>query len=333
MSSIFDRFELASIKRMYDNAKAVHKYSHKPTLFILLDMSKCILKDHVGYMEYNLFHFVNKPQEKRDTYITFEYSQHLFKTLNDSEKIDIFNDKLAFNKVFKEYLKRDFIDPKQEGVEAFKKFCENKKVIFVKPADSCSGKGIYKNIYLDENSNIEDIYNYLVEHSLFAEDTIIQNEQMNKLSKHSINTIRVTTLLDSKNEAHVMYTLLRMGTGDMYIDNVASGGIYTVLSKDGKIINPAWSDKTISTYTVHPTTNTPLIGFEIPYFNEALELCKNAAKVENKVRYVGWDIAISDKGPLIVEGNPLPGYDMAQNYFASGTDIGLKPEFEKVLSI
>ena len=119
----------------------------------------------------------------------------------------------------------------------------------------------------------------------------------------------------------------------MPVDNVGSGGIYTVLSEDGEIINPCWSDKTISTYTKHPSSGMDLIGFRVPYFKEALDLCRNAAKVEKHVRYIGWDIAISEKGPLIVEGNPLPGYDMPQNYFVTGKDTGLKPEFERVLNL
>ena len=74
-----------------------------------------------------------------------------------------------------------------------------------------------------------------------------------------------------------------------------------------------------------------MAAFEIPFFEETLQLCKKAALVEKHVRYVGWDIAIGDNGPIIVEGNPLPGYDMPQNYFASGKDTGLLPEFEKIL--
>ena len=70
-----------------------------------------------------------------------------------------------------------------------------------------------------------------------------------------------------------------------------------------------------------------------PYFEKALQLCKKAAKVEKHVRYVGWDIAITDKGPVIVEGNPLPGYDMPQNFFVTSKDTGLKPDFEKILSL
>lgn len=330
MSSIFDRFELASIARMFNNANQVHRYSKKNTLLILLDMAKCIVFDKVGYMEYNLFHFVDKPKKIRDTYVTFEYSQNLFKTLNDKEYIGLFNDKLEFNKIFKDVMNREFIDIANSTYEDFEKFITNKKAIFVKPNDSCSGKGLYKKIDLDNNTNIQDLYHYLKDNRVYAEDLIYQHPLMASLHQESINTIRITTLY-ANNEANIMYALLRIGTDHKMVDNVGSGGIYTVLSKDGEIICPCWSDKTLMTYDVHPTTSTPLLGFKIPYFKEAIDLCKKASKIMPQIRYVGWDVAITENGPVIVEGNPLPGYDMAQNYFASGKDVGLKPRFEEIL--
>ncbi|MBR4462703.1 MAG: hypothetical protein IKS51_09005 [Erysipelotrichaceae bacterium] len=332
MSSIFDRFELSSFQRLFHNAKAVHDYSGKPTLFILADMAKCILHDHIGYMEYNLFHFAGKPQKLRDTYVTFDYSQHLFKTLNDSGYLSLFNDKLAFNKIFKDYLGRGFLDVSEASPEEFVAFCKGKDRIFAKPNDSCSGKGIYRNFDIDEKTDLEELFGYLKDNHLFVEDSILQHEAMSSLHPSSINTVRITTVLDGNDEAHVMYALQRIGIGDMSVDNVGSGGIYTVLSEEGTIKNPCWSDKTITTYTKHPTTGMELIGFQVPCFKEALELCKKAAKVEKHIRYVGWDIAISDQGPIIVEGNPLPGYDMPQNYFVTNRDYGLKPAFEEILN-
>ena len=154
---------------------------------------------------------------------------------------------------------------------------------------------------------------------------------LNKLHPSSINTVRVCTLVKD-NKAHVMYALQRIGINGMKVDNVGAGGIYNVLSDKGEIINPCWSDKTISTYTVHPSTKMNLIGFKVPHFKEALKLCKKAALVVKNVRYVGWDIAITEDGPIIVEGNPLPGYDMPQNYFVTNKDTGLKPDFEEILN-
>ena len=330
LKTVLDRFELASFKRMYENAKMVKKHTGGSLIYILYDMSKCIVKDNIGYMEYNLFNFKGKPKDIRDTYITFDKSQKLFKMLNDPEYNVIFDNKLLFNERFKEFIGRDFIDAAHCSDEEFAKFCKGKEEIFCKPKDSCSGKGIYKSIKLDDNTDINELHKFMIDNDLFCEDTIKQHKQMSNLNPSSINTIRITTVLvDGK--SYPMYALLRIGTSNANIDNIASGGIYTVLDDNGRILYGCWSDKTLILYKKHPLTNVDLIGFEVPMFKQAIELCNRAALVEPHIRYVGWDIAITPDGPIIVEGNQLPGYDMAQNYYATRIDHGLLPKFEEVL--
>lgn len=330
LKTILDRFELDSIRRMINNAKMVANYSNHSFLYVLFDMSKCILKENVGYMEYNFFHYIDKPKDKRDTYVTFDKSKKIYNMLNDDKYIDIFDNKLLFNAKFSDYLGREFIDAAHCSLKDFENYCRGKKQIFCKPKNSCSGKGIYKSIELNDTVNIKELHQFMIDNELFCEDVIEQHPEMNQLSNTSINTVRITTVCKD-GKAHFMYALLRMGIGDMKVDNIASGGIYTVLSNDGEIINPCWSDKTIKTYEVHPTNGFKLIGFKVPMFKEAVEVCKKAALVEQHVGYVGWDVAITPNGPVLVEGNQLPGYDMPQNFFATGKEIGLLPEFEKIL--
>lgn len=329
VNSILSRFELASIKRLLNNANAVARYSNHNVIYVLFDMCKSILKDNVGYMEYNLFHFIDKPQELRKTYVDFNHSQVLFKMLNDREYFDVFNNKLMFNNRFKDFIGRSFIDAENCTNEEFEEYCKGKESIFCKPKDSCSGQGIYKQIDL-KDKDINELHKFMIDNHLFCEDLIIQHPEMAKLNASSINTIRITTVLKG-GIVYPMYSILRMGINSNKVDNVGAGGIYTVLSNNGEIVNPCWSDKTISTYTIHPTNGFNLIGFTVPYYNQAVELVKKAALVEPHMSYVGWDIAISENGPIIVEGNQLPGYDMCQNYFVTNKDTGLLPEFEKIL--
>ena len=61
-----------------------------------------------------------------------------------------------------------------------------------------------------------------------------------------------------------------------------------------------------------------------------MALCRTASKrVEAHLKYIGWDVAITPDGPVLVEGNNLPGYDMCQN--AGHVDEGMLPRFEKLL--
>lgn len=56
-------------------------------------------------------------------------------------------------------------------------------------------------------------------------------------------------------------------------------------------------------YTYHPDTNIKLVGFQIPKWNEAVETAINLAKQVPDVRYVGWDLALTADGWVMIEGN------------------------------
>ena len=55
---------------------------------------------------------------------------------------------------------------------------------------------------------------------------------------------------------------------------------------------------------------------------KAFEMCEEAASRIPQVRYIGWDVAFSDKGPVLVEGNEYPGYGILQFYALNGSRTG-----------
>ena len=44
-------------------------------------------------------------------------------------------------------------------------------------------------------------------------------------------------------------------------------------------------------------------GFRIPYWNEVRELVKNVHAKLPDIRSIGWDVAITPNGPVLIEGN------------------------------
>ncbi len=57
-------------------------------------------------------------------------------------------------------------------------------------------------------------------------------------------------------------------------------------------------------------------------------MCQEAALKLPQVRYIGWDIAFTDNGPVMVEGNEYPGYGILQFYKLKNSKEG----YLKVLS-
>ena len=64
---------------------------------------------------------------------------------------------------------------------------------------------------------------------------------------------------------------------------------------------------------------------------EVKELVLKAAMVVPNVKYVGWDVAITPTGPVIIEGNDYPGYDFWQQPEHTPDKIGLLPYYKNLL--
>ena len=78
-------------------------------------------------------------------------------------------------------------------------------------------------------------------------------------------------------------------------------------------------NKNLEEFEIHPVSNIKYDNYKIPFFKEITELCTKAAARFNQTNVIGWDVAITDKGPLIVEGNNGPGFDLVQVVLNKGT--------------
>ena len=152
---------------------------------------------------------------------------------------------------------------------------------------------------------------------------------MNILSDNSVNTMRMFTFYKN-GESYFLQAVLKIGNGGV-VDNFSSGGMYTYVSDTGDVYVEA-IDKNDNIYSTHPISNHKIVGFKVPLFNEAVELVKEAAKVIPEVAYVGWDVAISENGPVIVEGNCFPGVFQVKPSLVAKKE-GLIPKYNEIMRI
>ncbi len=329
IKTFFRRVASGSFKRFFRNLNLVHKESGKNRILLFFDMVYSMFAYGIGYLDYMTFGFAFIKKDKRRTFMTMDDNIQMCRRMNMQEASHVFEDKLVFSKTFKDYMGREYANL-NDGFEKFEEFCKGKNSFFAKQPVSFGGLGV-KKVTL-EGQDLQKIYDDLVSNKMFlCEETITQHEEMNKLCDRSVNTIRVCTLVSDSGKPHLIYALLRIGSGKNDVDNVTSGGMYTLLSRDGEITHPAFCDKTVSYYNEHPNNGFSFKGFEVPYFKEAVDLCYKAALVEKRIRYVGWDIAITPNGPVLVEGNSLPGYDMPQNHIFHDDGCGIKEVFEEAI--
>ena len=78
------------------------------------------------------------------------------------------------------------------------------------------------------------------------------------------------------------------------------------------IISTFGKDFKLNSYAYHPVSGVKIIGFQIPHWDEAINLIKTAHKRVPQCALYGWDIAITEDGVDIVEANCHPGSRIMQ---------------------
>ena len=76
-----------------------------------------------------------------------------------------------------------------------------------------------------------------------------------------------------------------------------------------------------------------IIGFQIPYFEEAKKMCLEAMKIVPQMKYIAWDVALTEEGPVFIEGNSFPSHAVPQFAAHYPDGIGILPEFQKFITI
>jgi hypothetical protein len=64
--------------------------------------------------------------------------------------------------------------------------------------------------------------------------------------------------------------------------------------------------------TQHPDTGATLLGARVPCWQEALELALATARILPQVPLIGWDIAVTGRGPVLVEANNSPDFRLVE---------------------
>lgn len=326
---LFGRIKNMNFKRMFSTIDEIHELSGKSKIYLFFDIINCALRYQSGYVDYLLFEMWRLNKDERKTVLTRGKNNVFVKYYNNPSYNHIFLNKNEFNEKFKKYLNREYIILNGNNKDEFNKFLKGKKVIFCKPTSGTHGDSMEK-IVISEFKG--DLYDYLYNKNLIlVEEVVIQCEEMNKLYPYAINTVRIITVHKYDGEVLVVAAYQRIGNHGYIVDNYNGGGMVVPINEKTGIIEYPAVDKRKQIYYKHPMTDIPIVGFKVPKFSSAVNLAKKAAKVIDEIRYVGWDIAITDKGPVIIEGNEYPGHDIYQLPVHRTNNIGVLPKFEESL--
>ena len=320
-------------KAMWKTTGLLKKRSGKSRLWLLIDMLKCAVKYNAGYMDYKIAQMYKLNDEQRKTVITRGISNEIVRRMNPKEYWHFFDDKAQFNELFMEFIPRKWILTNEDtDTEELYALCRNSTQLIWKPLEGSSGQGIKKYTPEDWKDGPEAFLAKMnADGKGILEEMVIQHPKMSSLCPTSVNTCRIATLLGDKQQG-IVYAFLRIGNGKV-MDNVDCGGMAARIDLDTGRLLTVGADKQGNTFIKHPITNTSIIGFTIPYWEEAKAMCLKAAEKVPEMRFIAWDVAITEKGPTIIEGNSFPSHAVPQFAAHYPDGIGILPEFRKFIDI
>lgn len=316
------RFALAgNYKRFYGDLKKLGKEKHKSPILMFIDTALSTIIVGGGLQDYLNYRFYEKSWKERKKYVTIGYQAKFYEKVANVKYAPFFSRKTNFMKNFSKYTKRDWYGPEME-YEKLEQFLNNNKVFILKPIIGLGGADVQK-IKTDSIKNRQDFYNHLKTEKMFVEEFIVQDPTWGKISPNSVNTIRVMTSVVA-GKAKIFFAAARIGNGSCVADNFHSGGMAVLIDLEtGKLVGNGFNKK-LEEFKKHPVTKIKIDGYQIPFWKELKEMTLEASLVNEDVNVVGWDVAITKEGPVIVEGNRGPGWDLVQILLKKGTKYMLE---------
>jgi len=206
--------------------------------------------------------------------------------------------------------------------------------LFIKPKNGRGGRGAEKWSYAagtfrdghGRNFTPTELADYLMRKSRFEKRVIqyclVNHAALADLNLGSVATVRVLTVRNERGEIEATHAVFRMPQrAGALVDNIHAGGIAAPVDlATGKLgrasdlgvrVDSRWHER-------HPETGSQILGRALPHWAATVDLAKRAHDLIGDRVVVGWDIAILQDGPCLVEGNGKPDVDLIQRPHRAG---------------
>jgi len=200
--------------------------------------------------------------------------------------------------------------------------------LFVKPAEGRGGfgserwcvddRGRYCNgaATLSEEALLEHIRRRSYVETCIVQPRLTNHAEIADLCNGVLSTVRLMTIENERGEFEPTHAVLRMAVDrQSTVDNFHAGGIaarvdlatgeLAAATDVGLRPDVGWCER-------HPDTGARIAGRVLPFWRETLELVSRAHAAFSDRIVIGWDVAILQEGPVIVEGNSAPDLDIIE---------------------
>lgn len=307
----------SKIKKYIENFLWTLKYAEINTFYYLYGFDIDNFKDKSNYI--SNYEFMHDRNEMNGIY-------------NEYSHVVLLRDKLIFEKYLNSngiktaktiaiIIDGKIMDVKFNKLDDINKIFEN--TVFIKNSNGECADGVF---CIKDKKQFESEKKKFEKGVFIIQEKLQQHDEMNRINPKSVNTIRIVTI-NNNNKITVLASGLRVGTKkSKNVDNWAAGGLYVEIEDDGKLTKygfakPKYGGKT----DIHPDSNIKFKEFSIPEYKRVIELVTKAHKTLYGIHSIGWDVAITNEGPALIEGNDNWEISLMQ------VNHGLKKQWKSLL--
>jgi hypothetical protein len=139
--------------------------------------------------------------------------------------------------------------------------------------------------------------------SYLIEERILPHPELAKLVGPTLCCVRVVTFIGLNGIPQILGAVYKLQPEPLGVDHLSYGAIGSWVDVESGALGPGRSRHHFGYSSVIPGTDKTFVGFKLPHWSQVKEVALKAASVLPWARAIGWDIAIADRGPVLIEGN------------------------------
>jgi len=195
---------------------------------------------------------------------------------------------------------------------------EKKTDLFLKPVEGGSGKDCYILEYqsnggpslraakgsLDFKQTLTFLENRTRKKEYLIQEKLENHRSISCLTNGSMTSCRINTYFNSDNTSSVLSAIFLMPAGNMIVSNAVRGGLVSAVDiETGKIGSAIFLRNHSKPIDKHPDGGGTITGTRLPFWDKVIPICLEAHKYFCETPFIGWDIALTSNGPILLEGN------------------------------
>ncbi len=149
--------------------------------------------------------------------------------------------------------------------------------------------------------------------ALLVQERIQNHPDLAVFCGSALSTARIMTVINEAEAPEPVAAVFRMAVSNTIVDNIHRGGIAaSVELKTGELGSAIALGPKAMRMNVHPSSRRRFRGRSLPHWDAALAPVVRAHESFPGRATVGWDVAFTRDGPVLIEGNSSPCVHLLQ---------------------